>query len=50
MKAPYETLGVAPTGTDKESKEAFKKLAWKFHPDLHSGEVWLGADANARTQ
>ena len=38
MKDPYETLGVHRSATDKEIKAAFKKLARKFHPDLHPGE------------
>ena len=38
MKDPYETLGVERSATDKQIKDAFKKLARKFHPDLHPGD------------
>ena len=38
MNDPYETLGVTGSATDKEIKDAFKKLARKFHPDLHPGD------------
>lgn len=39
MTDPYETLGVTRSADDKEIKEAFKKLARKYHPDLHPGDV-----------
>jgi DnaJ-class molecular chaperone len=38
MKDPYETLGIARSATDKEIKDAFKKLARASHPDLHPGD------------
>jgi len=38
MKDPYETLGINRSATDREIKDAFKKLARKFHPDLHPGD------------
>jgi DnaJ-class molecular chaperone len=38
MTDPYETLGVTRSATDKEIKDAFKKLARQFHPDLHPGD------------
>jgi curved DNA-binding protein len=34
----YSTLGVAKTATDKEIKQAFRKLARKFHPDVNPGD------------
>jgi DnaJ-class molecular chaperone len=38
MEDPYETLGVTRSATDQEIKDAFKKLARQFHPDLHPGD------------
>lgn len=38
MKDPYQTLGIDRAATDAEIKNAFKKLARKFHPDLHPGD------------
>ena len=35
MKNPYEVLGLKNKASDQEIKLAFKKLAKKYHPDLH---------------
>ena len=29
----YQTLGVEPAATDRQIKEAYRKLAFKYHPD-----------------
>ena len=38
FKDYYQTLGVAKGSTDKEIKQAFRKLARKFHPDVNPGD------------
>ena len=38
FKDYYSTLGVTKASTDKEIKQAFRKLARKLHPDLNPGD------------
>jgi curved DNA-binding protein CbpA len=38
FKDYYATLGVGKTASEKEIKQAFRKLARKFHPDVNPGD------------
>ena len=38
FKDYYATLGVAKSASEKEIKQAFRKLARKFHPDVNPGD------------
>jgi curved DNA-binding protein len=38
FKDYYSTLGVGKTATDKEIKQAFRKAARKYHPDVNPGD------------
>ena len=38
FKDYYQTLGVTKSASDKEIKQAFRKLARKHHPDVNPGD------------
>jgi DnaJ-class molecular chaperone len=39
FKDYYATLGVAKSASDKEIKQAYRKLARKYHPDVNPGDT-----------
>lgn len=37
MADPYKVLGISPSASDDEVKDAYRTLAKKYHPDQYSG-------------
>jgi len=40
----YETLGIEKTASEKEIKQAYRKLARKYHPDVYQGDAKKAAE------
>ena len=39
MTDPYKVLGISPDASDEEIKQAYRRLAKKYHPDRNPGDT-----------
>lgn len=46
MQSSYDILGVSPSASDEEIKTAYRKMAKKYHPDLHPSDAQASARMN----
>ena len=48
MTDPYQVLGISPSASDEEVKEAYRKLSQQYHPDMQSGNSVMEDIANEK--
>jgi DnaJ-class molecular chaperone len=46
----YETLGVEASATNQQIIDAYRKMAFRYHPDLHPGDEKASARFKAITE
>ena len=46
MDDPYRVLGLKPDATDEEVKQAYRRLAKKYHPDMNPGDAYAAQKMN----